>query len=884
MRLFKNLSLFLFLFSSLALSAQVHNPVKWKEQTRHVSGNDYELVFTATIEDGWYVYSQDVGDDGPIPTTFEFDPASGVQFVGKPSESGSKKSGFDPVFKMNLTKFAHKAVFRQKIKVEDASKSYTIKGLYEFMTCNNERCLAPTLNEFVLKTQPVKATVEPAAPAVEQPVAYVKAEPATGVTTNIASSGNEEWTANGLPVRWKVQGVRVSKDEYDITFSADIKDNWELYSRYTGSKGPMPLTFEYENGNERIKPSTRVATDAGKSVRTLDNQFGVKLTRYQNNVSFTQRIKIEKGSRAIKGDVYYVAAQPSNNTILSPQRVGFSINLPSKITPTEAMIKKAQREKDKLAAQNEEIAAEEGTTIEEEAALIAAEEEAAKADIAANTNNSQYTGKRFNYQFAGEDCSGTSAVELGETSNLWVFLLGFGSGLLALLTPCIFPMIPITVGFFTKRSGTRAKGIANALAYGLSIIAIYVTLGLAVTAIFGAETLNAMSVNLWFNLVFFAVFVAFAFSFFGFYELTLPSSWSTWSDEASDKGGLLGIFFMAFTLSLVSFSCTGPIIGTLLAQTAAGGGATLFGHIPITPLLGMLGFSTALALPFALFAMFPAWLNSLPKSGGWMNTVKVTLGFLELALALKFLSVADLVNNFGLLKIELFLGLWIVIFLAMAGYMLGLYKLPLDYVKEKVTKGRLVTGLASLAFVGYLAYGLVTYEPLKVLSGLAPPVTYNFFRNEAAMEYPHCPQGIRCFKDYDEALAFAKQRNLPIMIDFTGHGCVNCRKMEETVWSEPEVKKLLGDDYVLVSLYVDERKRLDEPYRTENGTLVRDIGGKWTQFQLEHFNSNSQPLYVLITPDEKVLNKPSGYDNVGNKELYLDFLECGLSRWEAEKK
>jgi thiol:disulfide interchange protein len=897
MRLFRTIAVLLLVFTASFLSAQVENPVTWKNYIRHVSDNNYEIVFTGTIQSGWYVYSQYLeSDDGPIPTSFDFKMPSGVQKVGKTQESGNKKTGFDSVFKMNVTKYAQTVTFKQPIKVDDPSRVYTIKGGWEFMTCNDSKCLAPTYTEFSLKTKPINKPIDNDKPVVQKEtpvkvetkpvVESAPVKPATGVVNNTTSS------KFGLPVQWKVEGVRVSKDEYDVTFKASVKDGWELYSPNSVPKGPMPLSFEYDNRDERLVPYSRIKTEATTPVRNVDSKFGVALTRYKNQVAFTQRIKIEKGSRSIKGDLNYVAGQPDDNVILAPQRVGFSIELPSKITPTEDMLKKEARlealaqakEKAAKEAENQETTATEEDGKEEEWIAdnsATPDSVAEKTAVVAPTGAIQYDGTRFNYEYAYENCKGEGAADFG--SNLWVFLLGLGSGFIALLTPCIFPMIPITVGFFTKRSENRAKAIGSALAYGLSIIAIFVTLGMVVTGTLGADTLNLWSTGALFNLIFFFVFVAFAFSFFGYFELTLPSSWSTWTDSASDKGGLLGIFFMAFTLSLVSFSCTGPIIGTLLAQTADGDGATILGRIPVKPLVGMLGFSTALALPFALFAMFPSWLNNLPKSGGWMNTVKVFLGFLELALALKFLSTADLVYHMGILKIELFLGLWLLVFLGMAAYMLGFLKLPLDYGKPEITKGRYITGLASLAFVAYLAHGLFTYQPLTVLSGIAPPVTYNFFRNEADMTYPDCPQNIRCFKDYDEALAFAKDRNLPIMIDFTGHGCVNCRKMEENVWKEDEVKKRLGEDYVLVSLYVDDREKI-EPYRTEKGNLIRNIGNKWADFQVQNFKSNTQPLYVLITPDEKVLNKPQGYDDVGDKERFLNFLDCGLSRWEEEKK
>jgi thiol:disulfide interchange protein DsbD len=894
MRFFKiAIPLLLVLFATNSLSAQITgSPVKWKYSSKHVKGNEYDIYISTNIRKGWYVYSQHNDPSGPVPTLFEFNKTPGVTFVGKVKESGSKLSGFDDVFKMDVTKYKKKVVFRQRIKVNNPAKPYKISGGFEFMTCNDQKCLPPDWVEFSITTKPYvpKQKSNPDKKVVKKnnnpKVTIPKPEPAKGKTTAVSDNG-VAINAKNAPVVWDVEGIRVSKDEYDVTFSADIKDGWELYSRYTGgSKGPMPLTFEYDNRDERLDISKRVKTNSDNRVRNKDERYNMTLTRYKDKVSFTQRIKIEKGSRSLNGNLYYTASSDKENTSTIPQRVKFSITLPKKITPTAAMIAKAERERKKRAA--EEATQEENSDDDEESitdiAITGDADDGNSTDVNAEEEASpNFTGTKFDYTYAKQDCSGEEAKSIQETDNLWVFLLGFGSGLLALLTPCIFPMIPITVSYFTKQSKSRAKGIGNALAYGLSIIAIYVSLGLIVTSIFGAEALNAMSTNWIFNLIFFAVFVAFALSFFGFYELTLPSSWSTWSDNAADNsGGLLGIFFMAFTLSLVSFSCTGPIIGTLLAETADGTGAELFGRIPVKPLLGMLGFSTALALPFTLFALFPSWLNSLPQSGGWMNAVKVTLGFLELALAMKFLSTADLVYNIGLLKIEAFLGVWILVFLGLAAYMFGLLKLPLDYEKPKVTRGRAITGIASLAIVGYLAYGLMTYTPLKALSGLAPPVTYNWFRNEANMEYPNCPNGIRCFKDYDEALAFAQDRDLPVMIDFTGHGCVNCRKMEETVWIEEDVKKILSEDYVLVSLYVDERKKLEKPYRNDAGKLIRTVGNKWAQFEIEHFNRNSQPYYVLISPDEKVLNKPRGYED-GDKEEFKKFLECGLERWESIK-
>ena len=868
MRLFKitGFLLFFLVFSNTAF-AQIFDPVDWKKYAKHVSGNEYDLYFVATIDPGWYVYSQFLNDGGPVPTSFEFDDINGVTRVGKVKESGKKKSGFDEMFDMDVTKYSKKVTFKQRIKVADKTKSYKITGGYEFMTCNDSRCLNPKFLPFKITTKPVKdKSNRPLSQSGQS-----QSEKSSGDVENVPPKNNVDWSSTGLPVKWNVEGERISPKEYELTFTAAIKNGWELYTTATGGS-PMPLTIEYENGSERIAPNRRIRGKSSNTVRNVDERFGKTLTRYKNEATFTQKITLEKGSRNIKGEIYYVAS--NEQSPLPPQRVNFSIKLPSKIS-------RPQNDKP------EEIVAE--NTEDEEAEEEPSDEDnsttEAGSDIGLNITGAEDNGT-FDKEFYKDDCSGGVVGDVGSSSNLWIFLLGLGGGLFALLTPCIYPMIPITVSFFTKRSKTRAQGIGNALAYGLSIIAIYVTLGLAVTGAFGPEALNKMSTNIVFNLIFFAAFVAFAFSFFGFFELTLPSSWSTWSDTAADnKGGLLGIFFMAFTLSLVSFSCTGPIIGSLLVETAAANteAETLFfGIIKVKPLLGMLGFSTALALPFALFALFPAWLNSLPSSGGWMNAVKVTLGFLELALALKFLSTADLAYNLNFLKIELFLGLWILFFLGLAAYMFGLLKLPLDYQKPKPTAGRMAVGGVSLVFVAYLAWGLTTYNPLALLSGIAPPVSHNYFRFEEAMEFPDCPQGIRCFKDYDEGMAYAKDRDLPVMIDFTGHGCVNCRKMEENVWGLENIKPYLANDYVLISLYVDDRKKLEKPYAVaKDGSIIRTVGNKWAQFQIENFNSNTQPLYVLTTAEGKLLNSPVGY--TPNVNDYEGFLQCGLDRAKSLK-
>ncbi len=470
-------------------------------------------------------------------------------------------------------------------------------------------------------------------------------------------------------------------------------------------------------------------------------------------------------------------------------------------------------------------------------------------------------------------------------SSLWtIFILGFGGGLLALLTPCVFPMIPLTVSFFTKQSENKAKGISNAIIYGISIIVIYVLLGFIVTKIFGADALNAFSTNVWLNLFFFIIFVVFAVSFFGAFEITLPNSWISKTDAASDKGGLIGIFFMALTLTLVSFSCTGPIIGTLLVEAAVNGGV-------IGPVIGMAGFSSALALPFALFAAFPGWLNSLPKSGGWLNSVKVTLGFLELAAALKFLSNADLVTQSWILTRELFLALWIIIFALLGLYLLGFIKFSHDSEIKYVSVPRLFTAILSFAFTMYLVPGLWG-APLKLISGFPPPMFYTEWPQGGgtasighsaaiAETNEHCPHNLNCFHDYDEGMAYAKKEDKPVMIDFTGWACVNCRKMEENVWSDPEILKILQNEYVLISLYVDEKEELPEAEQVEveiggKTKKIKTVGNKWSYLQTSRFGNNSQPWYVLQDHNENLLVEPQGYTPA--IEDYKAFLESGLSK------
>ena len=460
-----------------------------------------------------------------------------------------------------------------------------------------------------------------------------------------------------------------------------------------------------------------------------------------------------------------------------------------------------------------------------------------------------------------------STEEQESHSWIYIFFTGLIGGILALFTPCVWPIIPMTVSFFLKRTKDKKKGIRDAWTYGASIVVIYVALGLAITLIFGASALNALSTNAIFNILFFLMLVIFAASFFGAFEITLPSKWSNAVDsKAEATTGLLSIFLMAFTLSLVSFSCTGPIIGFLLVEVSTTGSV-------VAPAIGMLGFAIALALPFTLFAMFPSWLKSMPKSGGWMNVIKVVLGFLELAFALKFLSVADLAYGWRLLDRETFLALWIVIFALLGMYLLGKIKFPHDDDNNKVGVGRFFLALISLAFAVYMIPGLWG-APLKAVSAFAPPMQtqdFNLYKNEVHAR----------FTDFDAGMEYARQNNKPVMIDFTGYGCVNCRKMELAVWTDPKVSQMLNDDYVLITLYVDEKTKLPEPIKvTENGTerTLRTIGDKWSYLQRSKFGANAQPFYVLLDNEGMPLNKSYSYDEDIAK--YVDFLQTGLKNYK----
>ena len=677
------MSLMLLLVCTVTCMAQMQDPVHFKSELKQISGTEAEIVFTATIDDGWHVYSTDLPDGGPISATFNVDKIEGAELVGKLTPVGKEEDKFDQMFQMQVRFFEHNAQFVQKIKITGAT--FKIEGYMQYGACNDQNCLPPT----------------------------------------------------------------------DVNFS------------FTG-----------------------------------------------------------------KGDGKAAAAAPAPDA-------------------------------------NKDVAASESNTAETEAtAEVSAETDSVAASAATSVSGeSDYWTPVIKELNAFDE-----HTESSEASWLYIFFAGFLGGLIALFTPCVWPIIPMTVSFFLIRSGDKKKGIRDAWTYGASIVVIYVVLGLAITLIFGASALNSLSTNAIFNLFFFLLLVVFAASFFGAFEITLPSSWSTAVDSKAEKaGGLLSIFLMAFTLSLVPFSCTGPIIGFLLVEVSTTGSI-------VAPAIGMLGFAIALALPFTLFAMFPSWLKSMPKSGGWMNVIKVVLGFIELAFALKFLSVADMAYGWRILDRETFLALWIALFGLLGVYLLGKIKFPHDDDEDKVSVPRFFLGLISIAFAIYMVPGLWG-APLKAISAFAPPSSTQDFNLYEAEEV-HAQ-----FTNYEEGMNYAKQVGKPVMVDFTGWGCVNCREMESKVWIDPKVRDIMTKDYVLISLYVDEKEKLPEKITVEeNGQtrILRTIGDKWSYLQRVKFGANAQPFYVLLDNEGKPLNGSYSHDE--DVEKYINFLQTGLDNYKKKNQ
>ena len=649
------------------------------------------------------------------------------------------------------------------------------------------------------------------------------------------------------PVKFTAKLEMLKGDEAQIVFSGKIDNGWHVYSTELGNDGPISATFNAVK-MDGVKTVGKL-TPKGHEISEFDNMFGMKLRFFEGSVTFVQKIKFTKPTYNINCYLEYGAC--NDETCMPPTEVPFTTKGNSPAV-TEDAAAEAQKEETQPAAEEEKA------LVATDTAAVAAADSTV-ADTAAVASSDLYTPV-INELKSYED----NPVD---SSLLYIFLAGFVGGFLALLTPCVWPIIPMTVSFFLKRNKERSKAIREAVTYGISIVVIYVVLGLVVTMLFGASALNALSTNALFNIFFCLLLVVFAASFFGAFEITLPSSWSNKIDQKSENtSGLLSIFLMAFTLTLVSFSCTGPIIGFLLVAVSTQGSI-------LAPTIGMLGFAIALAIPFTLFAMFPSLLKSAPKSGGWMNVVKVVLGFIELAFALKFLSVADLAYGWHILDREVFLCLWIVIFGLLGIYLFGWLKFPHDDPEHRTNVPQFFLGMISLAFAIYMIPGLWG-APLKAISAFAPPMfTQDFNLHKSAVE----PKS----HDYEEGMALAKSQGRPVMIDFTGFGCVNCRKMEAAVWTDPQVASMLNDKYVLISLYVDDKTPLAEPMTvTENGTqrTLRTVGDKWSYLQRVKFGANTQPFYVLIDNEGKPLNGSRSYDE--DIQKYLDFLQKGIDNYK----
>ena len=837
------------LFSLLAIFAiantsfsQIKNPVKWNIEIEPAEDGMYNIVYQATAEKGWTVYSQHTSDDGPVPTEIVYEDFAGISLVGDNVESGHKKEGPDPLFDgVNVVKYLSDAPFviKQKISVKDASKP--VVGYLTYMTCDSKQCLPPTDVEFTLELPAGLADSD----AGIAPITF----------TMGGDDVDDEDEPSGIlnPVTWEWKKEKTSEGKYKLVYTAEIEEGWTVYSQFTSDDGPVPTEIYYENA-EGI-------TLDGKSVESGHKKEGpdplfdnVNVVKFLADQAFTisQNVTLTDKSKPLSGYLTYMACDAVK--CLTPTDVEFSFSMDSNANATTAAVNTG-------------------------AALAAGD----KVD-------QSRPQLRATYNKPVSECGAGGSSDSDSKSFIWLFFAGMLGGFAALMTPCVFPMIPITVSFFTK--DTKRSGLMNGLIYGLSIIVIYVALGLLITIFAGPEALNALSTNWIANVAFFVIFILFAFSFFGYYELTLPSSWTTKTDSMADKGGLLGLFFMAATLSLVSFSCTGPIVGSALVAAANGG--------YIGPMIVMLGFSLALALPFGLFAAFPSWLNSLPRSGGWMNSVKVVLGFLEVGFAFKFLSTADLTQHWGILPYEVFMAIMIAVSVAIALYLFGFIKFPHDSKIKKLSTTRKLLGTSFAVLALYLCSGFTVnkdtgiYNSLWLTSGFSPPVNYNILLEKGKADetikakYPSftkCANNIDCFKDYFEGLEYAKEVNKPVFVDFTGHGCQNCRRVEDQYWVQDDIRRILNDEVVLVSLYVDDREKLENPFvSVYKDKKIRNIGNQWADFQVVNFERNSQPWYTLITTDEKVVTQPQGYDYFNSRsgaETYAEYLECGLQ--EAAK-
>ncbi|MBK8660241.1 MAG: thioredoxin family protein [Bacteroidetes bacterium] len=647
------------------------------------------------------------------------------------------------------------------------------------------------------------------------------------------------------PVKWTWKAQETAKGEYKLVFTAKIDPKWHTYSQYIGEGGPVATKFTFDEKNKDVQLVGKTSEAGGKVHDEHDPVFDMQLKYFEEAMVCEQKVKVLRDTK-LKGNFEFMVCDDAR--CLPPDFVEFEFDLKASGGNTGRDTGKTQ-----------------GILLDPEKKNFDDMVQAVIDSSLTNDSLAQAAGNPTRFGTPLSDCGDVQE----ENKSLWsIILLGFLGGLAALVTPCVFPMIPLTVSFFTKRSESKTKGKFEAIFYGFSIVFIYFLLAVPFLLFdISPDTFNEISTGAPLNVFFFLIFVVFAFSFFGFYEIELPNFIANRADSASNVGGLVGIFFMALTLAIVSFSCTGPIIGSLLvgALTSSGGKLNL--------VAGMTSFGFALALPFAVFALFPNLMKSLPKSGGWLNSVKVVLGFVELIFAVKFLSNADLVSHWGILKREVFLGLWVALGAGMFFYLIGILKFPHDSPIQKLSPLRIGFAGLALLFTAYTAYGIPGND-LKLFSGFPPPKFYSLMEQKS-----ECPNNLNCFhNDYEGGMAYARKNNKPVIVDFTGWACVNCRKMEENVWTDPSIYKLLNDDFVLISLYVDDKEMLPDSAQYVSdftGKKVRTVGNRFSEFEAKYFNENTQPLYVLLSPDEKLLNKPRPY--TPDIQTYAEWLQCGLN-------
>jgi thiol:disulfide interchange protein DsbD len=829
MRVLSTLLLVLLVGFAQAQPPQLFDPVDIKYSIDYLGNNELEAVVTLDIEDEWHTYSLTQDNPmGPLATVLDINDTTFYEKVGKPYSPSKMHKEEDAAFGIVVEFYEHEAIFKQKIKLTDNTD--VVKGVFEYQVCNNERCLPPAYEPFELKVNPGY---------------YVAASEPEGANTNTidfgAAPANEEEDDHAIegemhdPVTWEFSVVNLGDNVIEITAKPIMQEGWHLYADL-GQDIPIPTTFWLKDSLDGYKykaeGSNELVPALKDSEKHMDELFGVEVAYVDGDKVFKQKVKLSDKVKLIHGQLEYQICD--DERCLPPEIIDFAVDV---------------------------------------------EEEWYSADVV-------------------ETSTGESKEKEGK-SGLTIFLIAFLAGLAAIFTPCMFPMIPMTVSFFTKQSTDKKTGIRNALIFGLSIVAIFVSLGFIITLVFDSGV-NDFAVHPVVNIVLAIIFFVFALSFLGAFELTLPNSLINKSDAQADKGGIIGVFFMAFTTALVSFSCTAPIVGGAL-------GMLLQGDVGIgAPLVVMLGFSSALALPFVLFALFPAWLNSLPKSGGWLNSVKVVFGLIELGLMVKFLSNADLVMQWGLITREVFISFWIIVSIITGIYLLGKLQFSHDSPVERISPYRGLLAILFFTFAMYLIPGMWG-APLKALSGILPPRHYvedpNWLNTAAAatgaghsttasgetVDYGdpnHCPNGLPCIKDYDEGVAIAKKLNKPILLDFTGHACANCRKMEDQVWLQPNIDRIIRNDYVLISLYVDERKKLPKEeqitvdvFGTEK--QLRTVGNKWSTKQILEYKTNSQPYYVLLSPDEEMLNdEPVGY--TPDVDEYEAYLKSGLDAFKSK--